>query len=1143
LARKKNTRRPKGKLNDNPVKKFRREAFGAKNLKVGISRARENLSADKIPQVIEALSQNHAFFHFFCENTFPTNLSDLSNRKRFSLLDAEREFLWIASILAIFPEKISSFVILRDSFEENFLNSDWDTCSNILDEVEENLGVSLWLISRRVQLLHLIGGVRAQKDYIENVVGTENISSVVAYFTWYCGLKCEDAVSLEFLEDELRELLQPEMIIRDYVLYQVLPYHLTEINEEHHPIWWEETLPIVDRYLSFLWMAELSISKAKPGARSYISRSLNLVDKINDYRLTNLRGILGINEIPLSSGQFHGFDYYTNGSYESINFDSEEMIELKARTDFFLTGPKNQSRNLKDEISDKMGEMLVVSGSYSQSKYRLKKIAMMCFQMPVMTKIVAFIERSAESTIDSTFVEMDYLSAVQCSHNPWSVKAISQLDDCTNYLEKMKILHPESSSLGLQQALNVDYNTGLEILQELSLPPYRDEMYRGHISFKNGNLAVAAECYRSGLNSKNPYVQSRSNFFLFKALFSQKLYQECANLVVSHYLIVPAVVDVYPVHNIISRGLKELMKNPNMSLAILLSLSARYVKPKWERDLSDVYESILYDLGSEIPSETDFETSGFEKEEIVYFLRYICVQRIMDDTTAFDDPEEIELERVKICSKLVALDPENRAIYSSEIKSIIRDITIDGLLDKVYASKMYVDEDGILSAADERMRECYSRFSELSEQPDLNYQAGNISKLVENALGESKTYDFKDIKIPNSERGGLFTKTIEYFINQFAFNPAYGLDVNISSSVRHGAFEGHLRSSFSTRGLLCTYDSKNKTHLLPHAWNQLSTTLSEKENTHLLKCMVRFTEIIEDNVSLYLGSFLRVQSTDDPDGLFTFRSSSEELFVLMNSFETIIPYEEFIDRLLDFTWGLVDKSMEDIRTKLFTELRADINSAIDKLLSSIERVIPHKKLDILSDSITNSKTEFNALIVTISGWFQRSNNAYVEPFNLEVAINVALRQIQSCYADKQIEISAKISDDIKIAGHYLTGTVEIFFILLQNIALHGGSTGGKSNVFIEVTHEGKNLTIKTSNDLDPSEVIENISRIAITSVNNFNDDTAMGKVRSEGGSGLSKVWRILEYDYKTTHSLILNVKDNYTFETILKFNYQNIVEC
>jgi hypothetical protein len=220
--------------------------------------------------------------------------------------------------------------------------------------------------------------------------------------------------------------------------------------------------------------------------------------------------------------------------------------------------------------------------------------------------------------------------------------------------------------------------------------------------------------------------------------------------------------------------------------------------------------------------------------------------------------------------------------------------------------------------------------------------------------------------------------------------------------------------------------------------------------------------------------------------------------------------------------------MELIRLELEASL-IQIDQAFQSLITSIESRVPRERISAFSDAVVRARTDFQAAIESIAGWFRRPNDLRRDPFDFEIALEVALQQIKNCYVKSQFLPQQQLNVLTKIAGQHLDGMVEILFILFQNIIRHSGFEASPDGVLIGSLQSDTSLEVSVKNNLSPNIDLETCKQTAIEAMKRYEFDTAMKMARREGGSGLSKVWRILEFDLKKNHSLTLEVSDDHTF--------------
>jgi len=700
---------------------------------------------------------------------------------------------------------------------------------------------------------------------------------------------------------------------------------------------------------------------------------------------------------------------------------------------------------------------------------------------------------------------------------------------------------PESSALRLRKALIGRDSDARQVLGQLPIPDYRKWLYEGHLSLARREYVDAAAYYSRAVSYENLYVSQTARRHLYAALYADGQFAKALDLVVDHCLSQPGAHRLYPLEelaNAVQAG--SARRRNEVGLSILLQLAARYVHPRWERDLSDAYENALNDFSVDTPSKL-IASAGrvtIPATRLTFFLRYVCVPRILDDSTAFSTVTEVETERIRICQFLSDFDPPNGEVYASEIRAITRDAQVAQLLAQIESSKIYVDEEGLKSAFHDKLSALFERHQILLRSPPLEYQAEQLAKRLKELVRDKKApIDLKNLHLPASERESLFTSILVDFIDQFTLNPAYGLKIHLSTSIRHGVFEGHVRAPFAAEHLLCSIDPQSNRHVAPSAWARIDG-VDDDEQDFVQKQLIRFTQRVETLVKHWLDDLLRVrEAPGNTEARFDFRVFDDELEALRESITAATTYAEFLDRLFSFCWTKVDESMVLIRHELDTELRVGLTSAIDTLVASLEARISHNRIQRLIDASVRAKTSAQASVDTIREWFKRPSDLLRSPFDIDLAIRVALKQIQNCYVHIDFRPTIHIDAPSKIAGDSLDGIVEIFFLLFQNVIRHSGFPGSPEDVevFVRMTLlqdcENSRLTdtlliISVRNRVHES-VDVSVRRILIAEAQQrYEHDSAMRLAGREGGSGLSKVWRTLQFDLNVQHRLGLSIDDS-----------------
>lgn len=1107
---------------------FRRLLHSSTNLRVGLARARAAVPPSNFPEIVRELGRIPIYKSLFAPMTFPMTLADLVPRVRLQEISVDGEFLWNGSVLSLHSEQIKNFVKLRDAYYKEYLAGRFDEANQLLDSIEKSFGFSLWLLGNRLQLLQITKGLEAQKTLLEEILSTKGINQFIAWIVYFLSLRAEENVSYLSLRQELSEVLEIEWL-QGYVRHHLLPIEFASIENCNLTMAVEEPHPIVDRFETFVAMAQLHCAKNDRASCSAVLSALELLEVTDDSSIARMIMVLR-DGYSLQENQFLRFaDAYTEGRYEDVLAGGCDRLELVARSYGFLDRqpPEGDYLSPWEQMVSHAHHVLTLSESLSISRQKLKKLALLCPDRSKVLEVVAFLDRAEDKLGGVKHSVLDMLAAL-CSplDNPSSAPALSVISGSTTWLSQMSQLHPSSSALRLRVALATGNSLPVE-RNEMNLPLYRQAMYLGHVHFLAGRYVDAAASYMRASETDIDFVSNAAKRALFKARYASGNLIEAIQLAIDQILRTPSAADAYPLEELARRYLKYDDAKSSLDLVVLLNLAIRYSGAKLERELSNIYENFMEEEGLVRPSDLGVRHEHYDKSRLIYFLRYICVPRVLDDTTCFNSVEEIDQERISVCQILMVIDQQNLEAYQTEIRSITRGSEVASLLSKMQTSKIYVDEAGIRESLESSLTESLSRYVKLLDSPALAYQAEKLSKRIREMLNSKGHPEFKDLKLPATEREGLFNAMLLEVVDEFALNPAYGLDTHVSTSIRHGAFEGHLRRPLALENLLCL--KKDKEYILPEAWREKLPGLHPAEFDVLQKLLGRFSQRFEELIQEYLKGKIHIRLVGDKVAMFDFESDPAVIQQLMESISSNTTFNDLSDRFIAHCWALTTQSLDRIRLDLLDYAAKQMNSAFDALVRGVESSIGHATVAPLIDAVARGRTAFQTALEDVAGWFQRPTDLSRDPFDIEVATHVALQQIANCYVRNPIHPSLDLAKEEKIDGRMLDGLCEILFILLQNIIRHSGYSAEQVGASIAARRDGDKLILRCKNKLAEEIQVADRRQLAVEAMAKYERDSALRMARKEGGSGLSKIWRIAEFDLRLKHEIKLEVTDDREF--------------
>ena len=210
-------------------------------------------------------------------------------------------------------------------------------------------------------------------------------------------------------------------------------------------------------------------------------------------------------------------------------------------------------------------------------------------------------------------------------------------------------------------------------------------------------------------------------------------------------------------------------------------------------------------------SELAGRTDAFRRDELIYFLRYVCVPEVLDQTLVLDSTRAVEDERTKIlvlASEVVAQSGKTpplefvEELEAIKTRQVVRDTTL-----RVDQSRIYVNTEGIRRSVGQELRESWQRYLGLSVQETLSAELNEIQRALEARLGEKITV--LSLSGVLSERSKLITRMILVLRDMFSVSKEYGLDANLSTNIRHGFVMREIRGPLLANHLVTNKASES----------------------------------------------------------------------------------------------------------------------------------------------------------------------------------------------------------------------------------------------------------------------------------------------------------------------------------------------
>lgn len=160
---------------------------------------------------------------------------------------------------------------------------------------------------------------------------------------------------------------------------------------------------------------------------------------------------------------------------------------------------------------------------------------------------------------------------------------------------------------------------------------------------------------------------------------------------------------------LVDKRLRKAMAG-ELALSIALDLYTKLHDARYASERAYAYEDFPTAHGVDRASQLRHAINSLDTRLLVYYLRYVCVQDIMQLSTAFSSPRELDEERLAVCALLVEIDPLHLDAYEEEIRGATRKLVVRRGIREVEQSKIYIDMSALRRWADKNLKESFTRY-------------------------------------------------------------------------------------------------------------------------------------------------------------------------------------------------------------------------------------------------------------------------------------------------------------------------------------------------------------------------------------------------------------------------------------------------
>lgn len=430
-----------------------------------------------------------------------------------------------------------------------------------------------------------------------------------------------------------------------------------------------------------------------------------------------------------------------------------------------------------------------------------------------------------------------------------------------------------------------------------------------------------------------------------------------------------------------------------------------------------------------------------------------------------------------------------------------------------------IDESKLIINADELKEECHDC---IMEKIDLYNNSPSVTLKILNKY-EIQIIDNRQIILES-----IYT----IYCKEFCFGNA-GLDISLSTRVRHGTLSNQILKIFSDHELLVDGNKLNDT------LQSLANVSNNKEE--LLRLIKEFNEKVNRILDYFVKNILKVYIDTPIDGaVFDYRYKSEEYSKIFGNIPLLsrISFDEVTSLVNYYIVEKTNRYLNLIRREKLITLEKELLDELDEFSKSIsDHFLKQNATKTLESKIVTCKTEIQNKLQSISDWFVLTEYNQWDPFDFNDIIQTCIeinKNMFSGYDNVRIDICDNVKNRIK--GKFFREFIDVILIIFNNAIEHSGYKDdlAKLNIDCNYSEDSDGYYLSFANSLSEDVNTNELQQVVDRINHDFYDQKYLQlNVRQEGGMGLYKIMHIVFSVLKIGKDFLITLRDN-TFRIELK---------
>lgn len=1080
----------------------------------------------EVKEAFQSLFRTTALFErMVWGNSCPVEVAELGNGDNsffFEPKSLEREMSWCIMGLRSYKKQLSNFVILRDQVERHILLGNYDDAIQLLDDSVNLFGYSIWYY----EMCLTIAGIQDRIEDCFSLLTTVNEAYKKADRMDIVPIILQDICNRSISRSPLQydNLLlshfkrnRTESNRFDFFLFRLNYYQYYNLENLSEMIEMDHMNSAIDRYTTLLYVLRswyVNVEKQRDKVLHYAKKLYSITSDPQLVPFLVLDGNAKLPESYYDSSFISILDNYYTGQYDIcaqkccdyLEWDPSNLyvVKLYCRSLMFLNNGFHALKGNPDSLLQTITRNCYMVMVEKDNKGFVEKLNITLKNVYGL-RIAAALNHFVKSEQREQHADMlAYLSLLR--FDPFFIKAFDNEEMQKRYLEGGLNHIPNSAAIEYRKQC-IERN----ISADSPVVDYIRNVDTAKIVYERKEYEDALVLWQNIYDSNHcsiPTVQTAAEYIFYSLISLGTDYRkEAVKFYVDSYIENRAYVS-----KVVTRQFMEELKqsryeglNTDLNLLIFVFLNAdKYPQKQFVLERYCKYEYVTY------PSELIQKLCNRrEHQKVEFFFSTLLTDDILYHHYKLKSTIEVLDEKLKIVNFLKTQYPDNRK-YSNIYTELMHEIVAYRGMNKLDDSKIYVNEDAVIKY---ELCNVEPLFDRMRKQAALSREGHSVLLLGDFSLSGLKEV-IKDETTYSTDAVADVATELFGIIRHAFLKSRFGLGTYLSTRIRHGVFEGEMRSFLKEHDLILSTDrgsyvaAGTRWHTRYH--------LESKAREVLNQALRIFSQSIDDLILDFKDSVIQIRedNNDTNGGLFCYEQStnaiSNKLMEIEGDSKDAV---EFCRKVMAWLWEITEKCLEHVREKVQTELKPSYTQNITELENKLEPLNSHATLQAdLHTAINQAREELTTHLAKVEKWFYRQE-AKLEDFHLTDHITMAFDTIKSYSPDVFVKLEGKAPNPGPLfKAQYSASMFDLLTIFFSNVFKYSRVERERPMLFDVIIEEDNMMHMHIENYLPVGEDEDDLNRNFLSRISNEN------LIQKEGGSGLAKAMNIIKYDFGNVHN-------------------------